>query len=57
MNGMNQLRPVELRLMDSGPIAQECLERAMAIKPDDNLVRYNVACTYSLLGETDGAIK
>lgn len=41
MNGMDQLRPVELRLMDPWPIAQEWLERAMAIEPDDNLVRYN----------------
>ncbi len=30
--------------------------RALAIDPDDNLARYNAACTYSLLGEFDQAI-
>jgi adenylate cyclase len=28
----------------------------MAIDPDDNLARYNAACTYSLLGEIDRSI-
>ena len=32
--------------------AKEWLARALAIDPDDNLVRYNAACTYSLLGES-----
>ncbi|WP_281035103.1 hypothetical protein [Mesorhizobium tamadayense] len=29
----------------------------MAIDPDDNLCRYNAACTYSPLGEIDRAIE
>ena len=36
--------------------AKEWLARALAIDPDDNLARYNAACTYSLLGEIDRAI-
>ena len=36
--------------------AKEWLARALAIDPDDNIARYNAACTYSLLGEIDRAI-
>jgi len=36
--------------------AKEWLARALAIDPDDNNARYNAACTYSLLGESDRAI-
>lgn len=36
--------------------AKEWLARALAIDPDDNLARYNAACTYSLLGEIDRSI-
>ena len=36
--------------------ALEWLARVMAIEPDDNLARYNAACTYALLGEADCAI-
>ena len=36
--------------------AKEWLARALAIDPDDNLARYNAACTYSQLGEIDRAI-
>jgi serine/threonine protein kinase/Flp pilus assembly protein TadD len=34
----------------------ECAEAALSIDPDDAGVRYNVACLYSLEGETDRAI-
>ena len=36
--------------------AKEWLARALEIDPDDNLTRYNAACTYSLLGEIDQSI-
>jgi adenylate cyclase len=36
--------------------AKEWLARAMAIDPDDNVARYNAACTYSLLGEIDRSL-
>ena len=36
--------------------AKDWLARALAIDPDDNIARYNAACTYSLLGESDRAI-
>lgn len=36
--------------------AEEWLERALAIDPDDVVGYYNAACTYSLLGEADRAI-
>ncbi len=42
-------------LGDSGR-AKDWLARALAIAPDDNLIRYNAACTYSQLGESDRAI-
>src|SRR5262245_58095630 len=36
--------------------AKEWMARALAIDPDDNIGRYNAACTYSLLGEIDRSI-
>src|SRR5262245_17136987 len=36
--------------------AKEWIARALAIDPDDNQARYNIACAYSLLGEFDQAI-
>ena len=36
--------------------AKEWLARVLAIDPDDNIARYNAACTYSLLGEIDRSI-
>jgi len=36
--------------------ASEWISRALTIAPDDPLTQYNVACTYSLLGEPDQAI-
>jgi adenylate cyclase len=36
--------------------AREWLARAQSIDPDDNLARYNAACTYAHLGEIDRAI-
>jgi adenylate cyclase len=35
--------------------AKEWLSRAIAIDPDDLLTQYNVACTYSRLGDVDAA--
>lgn len=35
--------------------ADEWIKRAFEIDPDDNHVRYNAACVYSLLGESDKA--
>jgi tetratricopeptide (TPR) repeat protein len=34
----------------------EWLARALAIDPEESAILYNVACTYSLMGETDQAI-
>ena len=36
--------------------ARDLFERALAIDPDDIQVRYNAACTYSMLGDLDAAI-
>lgn len=36
--------------------AIEFAERSMAIDPDDPVLLYNVACTYSVLGKHDEAI-
>lgn len=36
--------------------ARAALARALAIDPDDNLVRYNAACTMALLGDHDQAL-
>ena len=35
---------------------QEWADRALAVDPDDNNAVYNIACVYSLLGESDRAI-
>jgi adenylate cyclase len=37
--------------------AKEWASRALAIDPDDILTQYNVACFYSLLGDTERAIE
>lgn len=37
-------------------LAREWLARALTIDPDDNLMRYNAACAYDLLGEVDRSI-
>ena len=36
--------------------AKEWLALVLAIDPDDNIARYNAACTYSLLGEIERSI-
>ena len=36
--------------------AKAWLARALEIDPDDNLVRYNAACTYAQLGDSDKAV-
>ena len=51
-----QLIAVSFAYLDERDRAKEWLARALAIDPDDNLLRYNAACTYSLLGESDRAI-
>jgi adenylate cyclase len=51
-----QLGASALAVLGEPERAKAWLARAMAIDPDDNLARYNAACTYSLLGETDRAI-
>ncbi len=35
--------------------ARQWLARALAVDPDDTIVRYNAACVYSLLGDLDQA--
>jgi adenylate cyclase len=35
--------------------AEEWIERAFEIDPDDNHVRYNAACVYARLGEFENA--
>jgi adenylate cyclase len=37
--------------------AREWAERALAIDPDDVVAQYNVACVYSIIGETEKAIQ
>lgn len=51
-----QLGAIALAVLGEPDRAREWLARALAIDPDDNLARYNAACTYSLLGEIDRAI-
>jgi adenylate cyclase len=51
-----QLGAIALAFLGERDQAKEWLARALAIDPDDNIVRYNAACTYSMLGETDRAI-
>ena len=48
---------VALAFLGERDRAKEWLGRALAIEPDDNLARYNAACTYSQLGEIDRAIE
>ncbi|MBZ7927101.1 tetratricopeptide repeat protein (plasmid) [Ensifer adhaerens] len=52
-----QLGAVALAFLGERDRAEEWLARAMAIDPDDNLARYNAACTYSQLGKLDRAIE
>jgi adenylate cyclase len=51
-----QLGAAALASLGERDRAKEWLGRALAIAPDDNLARYNAACTYALLGESDRAI-
>jgi len=51
-----QLIAVAFAFLGEKERAEEWLTRALSIDPDDNLMRYNAACTYSLLGEKDHAI-
>jgi adenylate cyclase len=51
-----QLGAIALAALGEGDRAKEWLARGLAISPDDNTARYNAACTYSLLGESDKAI-
>ncbi|MFD1985884.1 TPR end-of-group domain-containing protein [Mesorhizobium newzealandense] len=48
---------VALAFLGERDRAEEWLARALAIDPDDNLCRYNAACTYSQLGEINRAIE
>jgi adenylate cyclase len=52
-----QLGAVALAFLGERDRAEEWLARALAIDPDDNLARYNAACTYSQLGKIDRAIE
>jgi len=51
-----QLGAAALASLGEADRAREWLARALAIDPNDNLARYNAACTYALLGEADRAI-
>ena len=51
-----QLLAPALAYLGEAEQARTWLARALAIDPDDNLVRYNAACTYALLGEVDRSI-
>ncbi len=37
-------------------MAKDYAHRALTINPDDPLLLYNIACMYSLLGESDEAL-
>jgi adenylate cyclase len=37
--------------------AREWARRAQALRPDDGMVLYNVACVLALLGSRDGALE
>jgi adenylate cyclase len=54
--GPLQLGAAALAALGERERAKEWLARALAMDPDDNLARYNAACVYSLLGESDRAI-
>jgi adenylate cyclase len=51
-----QMGAVGLAFLGERERAKDWLARALAIDPDDNVARYNAACTYSVLGEFDRAI-
>lgn len=51
-----QLGAVTLAYLQEADEARKWLARALAIDPDDNLVRYNAACTFALLGDIEKSI-
>jgi serine/threonine protein kinase/Tfp pilus assembly protein PilF len=61
-----KLHPDDVRALYLGALAHlhlghreralEWADRALAIDPEEGTTRYNVACTYTLLGETDHAL-
>ncbi len=51
-----QLGAIALVALGERDRAKDWLALVLAIDPDDNIARYNAACTYSLLGEIDRAI-
>jgi adenylate cyclase len=51
-----QLGATALVVLGERDRAKDWLARSLAIDPDDNIARYNAACTYSLLGEIEQAI-
>jgi adenylate cyclase len=51
-----QLGAIALIALGQHERAKEWADRALAIDSDDNNALYNVACVYSLLGESDRAI-
>ncbi len=51
-----QLGAIALVYLGEHDRARDWLARALSIDPDDNLARYNAACTYALLGELDRSI-
>ena len=51
-----QLGAAALAALGEADRAREWVARALEIDPEDNHARYNAACTYSLLGESDRAI-
>ncbi|MET0942776.1 MAG: tetratricopeptide repeat protein [Mesorhizobium sp.] len=55
-SGPAQLGALALAHLGEHDRAMEWAARAMAIDPDDLLALYNIACTYSQLGELDTAI-
>ena len=55
-SGPAQLGALALAHLGERDRAMEWAARAMAIDPDDLLALYNIACTYSQMGELDAAI-
>ncbi len=51
-----QLGALALAYLGEADRARDWLARAQSIDPDDNLTRYNAACTYALLGEIERSI-
>ena len=37
--------------------AEDWAKRAIALSPDDYYVRYNVACTYAVIGKPEAAVE